>query len=104
MVWNALAAAGGDYEKLAQIKGLNGYTFEECYVIGIKPTEKDGKFISKIEIVDGVPVITPDPDLGATRRYVTEGVSELGGKWTEIKSDADKVGKRFFRVKVALPR
>ncbi len=100
----AVAAAGGDYEKLAQIEGLSGYTFEECYIIGIKPTEKGRKFISKIEIVDGVPVITPDPNLGADRTYVTEGVSELGGKWTEIKSDADKVGKRFFRVKVALPR
>ncbi len=100
----AVAAAGGDYEKLAQIKGLNGYTFEECYVIGIKPTEENRKFSAKIEIVDGVPMITPDPNLGTDRRYVTEGVSELGGRWTEIKSDADKAGKRFFRVKVALPK
>ncbi len=101
---DAVVVASGDYEKMAQIKGLNDYTFEQCYVAGLDPTKADDTFVAKIKFVDGLPVITYDPDLGGERMYVTEGVSELGGEWTEIKSDADKADKRFFRVRVVLPK
>ncbi len=95
---------GGDYEGAGNALGLNGYRNWESFVAGLNPTNTDSKFVARIEMVDGVPVISWTPDLGADRRYITEGMTELGGKWTEIKSDADKAGKHFFRVRVALPK
>ncbi len=95
---------GGDYEGAGNALGLNGYRNWESFVAGLNPTNTDSKFVARIEMVDGVPVISWTPDLGADRRYITEGVTELGGKWTEIKSDADKADKRFFRVRVVLPK
>ncbi len=92
------------YADVANAPAANGInTIRECYITGIDPTDEEAKFKVKIEIVDGEPVITYEPDLGQERVYITEGCSELGGEWKVINTDADKKGLRFFRVKVALP-
>ncbi len=93
----------GNYDSLVSLAAENGKnTIEECLIIGIDPTDDASKFTTKIEIVDGEPVITYEPDLGQERKYITEGCAELGGEWKVINTDADKEGLRFFRVKVEL--
>ncbi len=104
-----IEAKGDDYNAVVALPAANGInTIGQCLIAGISPTEADAKFEVSIEIVNGEPMITYTPDLneGGTKQervYTIEGCAELGDEWTEIKSDADKEGLRFFRVKVALP-
>ena len=75
----------------------------ECYVAGIVPTNAAARFEARIEIENGVPVVTWSPDLneGGTKNervYTVEGKERLGDGWGPTNA-----ASRFFRVKVALP-
>ena len=100
-----LDAASGDYEAAAHSTGLNGYAIWECYVAGLEPDNPKSKFIAKIEMVDGKPVVTwkPDtPELRATRTYTTYGKkSLLDLDWTPV-TDENKAEYNFFKVEVKM--
>ena len=72
---------------------------------GLEPDNPKSKFIAKIEMVDGKPVVTwkPDtPELRATRTYTTYGKkSLLDLDWTPV-TDENKAEYNFFKVEVKM--
>ena len=79
----------------------------ECYVAGIDPTDATAKFVTKIEMVDGKPVITWDPDMNdgagktGVRTYKILGSTDLK-TWTEVADEAE-ANFNFFKVEVSMP-
>lgn len=101
-----LAEHGGDYETAAKATAANGHNkVWECYVAGINPTDVAAKFTAKIEMKDGNPVITWEPNLNAdgavVRIYKVYGSETLenGGDWQSPTNSLH----RFFKVGVEMP-
>ena len=100
-----LAEHGGDYEATAFTMALNGHnTVWECFVAGISPTNVAAQFTAKIEMKDGVPIVTWEPDLntnGIMRTYKVYGSETLesGGDWQYPTNSLH----RFFKVTVEMP-
>lgn len=101
-----LAEHGGDYEAAAKATAANGLNkVWECYVAGINPTDVAAKFTAKIEMKDGNPVITWEPNLNAdgaaVRIYKVYGSETLenGGDWQSPTNSLH----RFFKVGVEMP-
>ena len=96
---------GGDYETAAHAVVANGHNkVWECYVAGICPTNETSKFTAKIELKDGVPIVTWDPNLntnGVVRAYKVYGSAtpENGGDWQFPTNSLH----RFFKVNVEMP-
>ena len=92
------------YESAALATAANGRDkVWECYVAGISPTNEAARFEARIDVSNGVPVVTWTPDLNeggtkAERVYTVEGQERLGDGWGPTNA-----ASRFFRVKVALP-
>ena len=102
---NYWQAAEGDYEAAAHMTGRNGYAIWESYVAGLVPDDENSRFTAKIEMVDGKPVVTWEPDseaLRATRTYKIYGKKTLLDRdWTPV-TDADKSEYNFFKVEVKM--
>ena len=79
----------------------------ECYVAGIDPTDTTAKFVTKIEMVDGKPVITWEPDMNdgagktGVRTYKILGSTDLK-TWMEVADEAE-ANFNFFKVEVSMP-
>ena len=74
------------------------------YVAGTDPTNLASRFIAKVEMVDGVSVVTWEPDLntnGVIRTYKVYGKEMLkgGGEWQYPTNSLH----RFFKVTVEMP-
>ena len=74
------------------------------YVAGTDPTNLSSRFTAKIEMVDGEPIVTWDPDLntnGIIRIYKVYGRETLdgGGEWQYPTNSLH----RFFKVTVEMP-
>ncbi len=89
------------YETAAASVGLNGVSLEYSFIAGLDPKDPNARFESRIDMVDGEPVVTPFPDLGTNRVYTVEGRTSLSNT-NEVWHAPDE-NSRFFRVKVALP-
>ena len=94
------------YETAAKATAANGFNkVWECYVAGISPTDIAAKFTAKIEMKDGNPVITWEPNLNAdgavVRIYKVYGSETLenGGDWQSPTNSLH----RFFKVGVEIP-
>lgn len=108
-----LAAAAGEHEDAARALAANGRdTVADCFVAGLEPEDPDSFFRADIRIEDGVPVVTPIPDLneGGTRNvrvYRVLGATTLGpgAEWDDVTDRADlaETGYRFFKAAVSLP-
>ena len=100
-----LAEHGGDYEAAANATAANGLNkVWECFVSGTDPTNETSRFKAKIEMVDGMPIVTWDPDLntnGVVRTYKVYGKEtlEAAGEWQYPTNSLH----RFFKVEVGLP-
>lgn len=100
-----LAEHGGDYEAAALATAANGHNkVWECYVAGISPTNETAKFAAKIEMKDGTPVVTWEPNLntnGIVRIYKVYGSETLenGGDWQYPTNSLHS----FFKVTVEMP-
>lgn len=78
--------------------------FGESYLAGLDPENKNSKFTAKIEMKDGSPVVTREPDLNTNdvvRTYKVYGSETLnnGGDWQYPTNSLH----RFFKVKVEMP-
>lgn len=93
------------YEVAANAMAANGHNkVWECYVAGINPTNETARFTAKIELKEGVPVVTWEPNLntdGAVRTYKVYGSETLdnGGEWQYPTNSLH----RFFKVEVEMP-
>jgi len=97
-----LAEHEGDYEATALATAKNGCNkVWECYVAGISPTNATEKFTVSIELQDGVPVLSWNPDKKLERDYTIWGSTNLvnSGDW-EFPTNALH---RFFKVTVEMP-
>ena len=78
----------------------------ECFVAGTDPTNETSRFEAKIEMKDGVPVVTWEPDLNENgtkserlyKVYGREGFGD-GSPWQYPTNSLH----RFFKVTVELP-
>ena len=96
------------FEAKANEVAVNGVNkVWECYVAGIDPTDATAKFATKIEIVDGKPVITWEPDMNqgfgktGVRTYKLLGSTDLK-TWAEVADGAES-NFNFFKVEVSMP-
>ena len=100
---------GTDYEtagNAASGKMQGGRVLQvwQDYVAGTDPTNLTSRFMAKINMVDGAPVVTWEPDLntnGAIRTYKVYGKETLegGGGWQYPTNSLH----RFFKVTVEMP-
>ena len=88
------------------MKGSFGNAMQvwQDYVAGTDPTNLTSRFAAKIEMVDGAPVVTWEPDLntnGVIRTYKVYGKETLngGGEWQYPTNSLH----RFFKVMVEMP-
>ena len=102
----ALAVHNGDYESFGNATARNDRPVWQCYVAGLDPTNETSNFEARIQMCDGVPYITWEPDtpeLRATRVYRTLGKKTLLDKdWVDV-TDKDQSEYHFFKVTVDLP-
>ena len=93
------------YETAANATAANGRDkVWECFVAGISPTNETAAFTAKIEMRDGAPIVTWEPDLntnGVIRTYKVYGSETLenGGEWQYPTNSFH----RFFKVAVEIP-
>ena len=97
---------GGDYERAANAKGLNGVTLWESYVAGLVPTDPTSRFRATIEIdANGKMVVTWKPDLreaNPPRTYIEYGKEKLtDAEWTPVTAE-NRDAMRFFKVGVKI--
>ena len=105
-----LASVGGDYDKAVLLKSANPvdiglpeplrsyYSIWESYVADLDPTKSNMTFRATIDIVDGGPVVNPDP-FSPRRSYTVLGKENLtNAEWRVANPES-----RFFKVKVSLP-
>ena len=78
-------------------------------VVGTAPTNARSKFMAKIEMKDGAPVVTWAPALNGEGVREGERVYRVWGKanlddatWSEVSPDGESA-YRFFRVTVEMP-
>ena len=94
-------AADGNYGGAAFAPAANpAYDIWQCWLAGISPVDPDAQFRAAIRMVDGEPVVTPVPDLGAERDYTVVGKASLE-EYDWLPAGA---ASRFFRVKVSMPQ
>ena len=98
-----LSEFDGNYETAANADAANGMKVWACYVAGLDPTDPDSHFEAKIEIKNGLPVITWEPNLneeGETRIYTIYGNETLDANgWMSPTNSLH----RFFKVGVEMP-
>ena len=94
-------ASDGNYGGAAFAPAANpAYDVWQCWLAGISPVDPDAQFRAAIRMVDGEPVVTPDPDLGSERDYTVVGKASLE-EYDWLPAGA---ASRFFRVKVSMPQ
>lgn len=99
----SLIANGGDCNAAALADAANGMKVWECFVAGLDPTNENSRFVSKIEVENGFPIIRWSPNLntnGVVRKYTILGKDSLTDTvdWAPTNST-----HRFFKVKVEMP-
>ena len=99
-----LIASDYDYETAATSTAANGMKVWECYVAGLDPTNENSHFEAKIEMKEGMPVVSWSPNLNEkeeTRVYTIYGKGSLddGEDWTSPTNSLH----RFFKVGVQMP-
>ena len=89
----------GDLLDASSQKAANGQSFNDNYILGLDPTDRNAKFcITSFKMEEGKPVVTYEPDLGDTRMYTILGADRLDGEFGAVKDTS-----RYFKVSVALP-
>lgn len=101
-----LVGADGSAQSAASLDpDGDGFTTEEEFIIGTDPTDPESKFTASIEMVDGKPVITYEPDLLEERKYTTWGKKSLSDpdeKWQKVNKGEEEE-YNFFKISVEIP-
>jgi hypothetical protein len=75
------------------------------FLAGTDPKDVKSEFKATIELRNGIPVVSPSPDLGNARRYTVYGKKDIGDStevWVPVV-DGEACDYRFFKITVALP-
>jgi hypothetical protein len=91
------------YSSGASAAGKTVSLYQE-FVAGTNPNDKESQFRAIIEFKDGLPVVSPSPNLGETRRYTIYGKNDIGNeseKWSLIDR-GEECNYRFFKIKVEM--
>lgn len=95
---------GKEAESEATLKAMKAanpkLSYWDCYVAGLNADNSNSVFKTKIEMVDGKPKVSYEPDLGDKRVYTTYGSSDLKN-WREL-TDETAADYRFFKVGVEM--
>lgn len=87
--------------------GQNGEFLQVWHdvVADTDPLDPDSKFTASIVMVDGLPVVSWNPNLGVDLVYRTYGCTASGRDWVDITelSEEQKSPHRFFMVTVEMP-
>ena len=104
-----LGVASGDFEAAAnaasgKTQGGAATSVWEEYVAGTDPTNANSQLKAMIEMLDGAPIVTWEPNLntnGVVRTYKVYGSETLenGGEWQYPTNSLH----RFFKVSVEMP-
>jgi hypothetical protein len=82
--------------------GKNVALYSE-FLAGTDPSDTNSVFTAKIELKNGLPVVSPSPDLGEKRVYTIYAKKHLSeSDWIPIKSE-DIEKYNFFKITVSLP-
>ena len=105
-----LASVGGDHDKAVLLMSANPidislpehlrsyYSLWESYVADLDPANSNMTFRATIDIVDGQPIVSPDP-FSPRRRYTVLGKERLNNEeWRAAGPES-----RFFKVRVSMP-
>ena len=92
----------GMYDTVANSPSANGYSYWQCYVLGLDPTNETSKFETTIKMVDGSPVVeySPTNTTLPTLQYILQGKPLLNNDWQDVEFDDPGDTNRFFRVKI----
>jgi hypothetical protein len=101
----ALTKPTGKYD----LKGNPLYVWQD-YVAGTNPLDEEDKFMAKITVNDGIPVVSWTPELppaaAAMRKYTVYGATALNGRWVDVSDKTDEqrhdLGYQFFSVTVEM--
>jgi hypothetical protein len=75
------------------------------FLAGTDPEDPTSEFKATIEFKDGLPVVSPSPDLGDARRYTVYGKKNIGDAdevWTPV-CEGEEGNFNFFKVTVDMP-
>ena len=86
----------------------DGISVADEFIAGVSPIDATSQFTANITMENGMPKVTPVPDLGEARKYTIYGKTDLGNpsaNWTDMSSvlEEEKPEYRFFKVGVSLP-
>ena len=86
----------------------DGVSVANEFIAGVSPIDVTSQFTANITMENGIPKVTPVPDLGDARKYTIYGKTDLdnsAANWTDMSSvpEEDKSQYRFFKVDVSLP-
>ena len=86
----------------------DGISVADEFIAGVSPIDATSQFTANITMENGMPKVTPFPDLGEARKYTIYGKTDLGNpaaNWTDMSSvpEEEKPEYRFFKVGVSLP-
>ncbi len=102
-------ASVDDWNTMEMATSMNGYTYKECYALGIDPEDpNDDLKITDFKIEDGKPVITLNHTKDGSGNSFEPRIKTLGKAnltdvdWVDV-TDKDKSAYRFFKVTVDLP-
>ena len=100
-----LVGSGGSAQLAANLDpDCDGFTSAEEFIVGTDPTDPESKFTASIEMVDGKPVITYEPDLLDERKYTTWGKKDLSNpdeNWQKVNAGGE-ADYNFFKMSVEL--
>jgi len=97
--WPWFNELGGTFGAAAGLRGANGRSAWASWLSGLSWADPDAvEFKASIDIIDGAPVVSWEPDLGVARTYTVQGKASLADEWSSTNS-----ASRFFRV-VVQPR
>ena len=97
----------------------DGVSVADEFIAGVSPLDATSQFTANITMENGMPKVTPVPDLDDARKYTIYGKTDLGvttsegarylnnstADWVDMSSipEEEKSKYRFFKVDVSLP-
>jgi len=102
--WSWFHETGETFGAAAGMMGANGRSLWTSWFMGLDWTSPTSNvFKASIDMIDGKPSVTWDPDLGGKRTYTVLGRISLGDEigWFAVDpADPSATGAKFFKVSI----